>query len=423
MSELMCDSLWRASAPKGPELSPLLESLDVDVAIVGGGFTGLSTALHLAQAGKKVVVIEANEIGFGGSGRNVGLANAGVWLEPNQLDAAIGPDAGRALYDMLGEGPDYVYGLIEQYQIECEPVRKGTLHVGVGKQGLAQLQRRHAQMVERGSPVELLSASEAQARIGSEGFNSALFDPRAGTIQPMGYARGLAHAALKEGALLFDQSPVTSIDKQGQRWQVSGVNAKVMADKVVLAANAYADFFLKPQARKFVPISYSQMATKPLSESELERILPGKEGLWDTCMVMSSFRLDNQGRLIFGGMGNTSAMHTGWAEQRLKDLFPFLTKVEFDYFWSGKIAYSDDHLPHCQQLDQGFYSVSGYSGRGICTGTLMGKELAELLLEQRLSTTFPMETLNDISMREMKRMFYEVGAHTYHYGQRTHVLG
>lgn len=115
MSELMCDSLWRASAPKGPELSSLVENFDVDVAIVGGGFTGLSTALHLAKAGKKVVVIEANEIGFGGSGRNVGLANAGVWLEPKQLDAALGAEKGWALYDMLGNGPDYVYGLIEAY--------------------------------------------------------------------------------------------------------------------------------------------------------------------------------------------------------------------------------------------------------------------------------------------------------------------
>ncbi|CUB02681.1 NAD(P)/FAD-dependent oxidoreductase [Marinomonas fungiae] len=423
MSELMCDSLWRASAPKGPELSPLTEDLEVDVVIIGGGFTGLSTALHLAKVGKKVVVVEAKEIGFGGSGRNVGLANAGVWLEPNQLDAALGREAGGALYDMLGKGPDYVYGLIEQYQIECEPVRKGTLHAGVGKQGLAQLQRRYQQMAERGSPVKLLTASEAQQRIGSKSFNSALFDPRAGTIQPMGYARGLAHAALKEGAQLFDQSPVVGIEKLGSRWQICVANAKVMADQVVLAANAYADFFLKPQERKFVPISYSQMATKPLSASELERILPGKEGLWDTCMVMSSFRLDNQGRLIFGGMGNTGTMHTDWAKQRLKDLYPFLSKVEFEYFWSGKIAYSDDHLPHCQVLDQGLFSVSGYSGRGICTGTLMGKELAELLAGQRSQTTFPMDTLGEISMREMKRVFYEVSAHTYHYGQRTHVLG
>lgn len=302
-------------------------------------------------------------------------------------------------------------------------MRKGTLHAGVGKHGLAQLQRRYQQMVERGSPVQLLTASEAQQRIGSSNFNSALFDPRAGTIQPMGYARGLAHAALKEGALLFDQSPVMGVEKQGARWQVRCSHGKVTADQVVLAANAYADFFLKPQERKFVPISYSQMATKPLSESALERILPGKEGLWDSCMVMSSFRLDHQGRLIFGGMGNTGAMHTDWAKQRLQDLYPFLNNLEFEYFWSGKIAYSDDHLPHCQILDQGLYSVSGYSGRGICTGTLMGKELAELLSEQRSQTTFPMATLDDISMREMKRMFYEVSAHTYHYGQRTHVLG
>ena len=423
MSEQFCDSLWRASAPAAPTLSALEGHLDVDVAIVGGGFTGLSTALHLAKSGVSVAVIEAKEVGFGGSGRNVGLANAGVWLEPEQLEAAMGVEQGRALYEVLGGGPEYVYGLIKEYGIECEAVHNGTLHAGVGKNGLAQLQRRHEQMVRRGSPVQLLSAAEAQSRIGSTSFNSALFDPRAGTVQPMAYARGLAHAALKEGAKLFDQSPVTDIQSQGDSWLLKTARGEVRANKVVIATNAYCDFGVQKQATKFVPIYYSQLATQPLSDADLARILPGKEGLWDTCMVMSSFRMDQKGRMIFGGMGGPGLMHKGWASQRVKDLFPFLTKVEWEFSWTGKIAYSDDHLPHCQELQPGLYSVAGYSGRGICTGTLMGKELAELLNQKRERLHFPMAQLQDIPMREVKRMFYEVGAHTYHYGQRTHVLG
>ena len=243
MAEQVCDSLWRASAPAGPELTPLSGEKEVDVAIVGGGFTGLSAALHLAKFGRSVAVIEAQEIGFGGSGRNVGLANAGLWLEPDQLDQELGKAAGKVLYDALAVAPDLVYQLIETYGIECEPTRKGTLHAGVGASGLAQLQRRFDQLSARGAPVQLLNKEEAQARIGSATFNSALFDPRAGTIQPLAYARGLAHAAIKEGAQLFDFSPVIAIEPQSEGgWLVKTAQGVVRAQQVIQATNAYSAF-------------------------------------------------------------------------------------------------------------------------------------------------------------------------------------
>ena len=422
MSEQPCESLWRASAPAAPLLDQLNVDIEADVAIVGGGFTGLSTALHLAKLGFSVALVEAEEIGFGGSGRNVGLANAGLWLEPDELDRQLGPEAGRILYDALAVAPDYVFSLIKEYGIECEATRNGTLHCGVGKTGLQQLQRRCEQMQRRGAPVELLSADQAQTRIGSEKFNSALFDPRAGTIQPLGYARGLARAALQEGASLFDYSPVDNIQPDGDAWLVKTARGSIKADRVVLATNAYGEHGVKEQARKFVPIFYSQLATKPLSDKELDIILPNKEGCWDTCTVMSSFRMDQRGRLVFGGMGGERHYHKSWASQRVKELWPVLQKVEWEYTWSGKIAYSEDHLPHCQQLQRGLFSVAGYSGRGIGPGTVMGKELAEWFAGQRENLSTPMTTLRDIPLREVKRMFYEVGAHTYHIGQRTHVI-
>jgi glycine/D-amino acid oxidase-like deaminating enzyme len=350
------------------------------------------------------------------------LANAGVWLEPDQLDKTIGAEAGSVMYKALAAAPDFVYGLIQEYDIQCEPVRNGTLHAGVGKTGLAQLQRRYEQMKKRGAPVQLLDAAEAQARIGSSKFNSALFDPRAGTIQPLAYARGLAHAALKEGAKLFDQSPVSKIEPAENGWVLHTEKGQVHAEKVILATNAYSEFGVKEQARKFVPIFYSQLATKPLSDTQLASVLPNKEGVWDTCTVMSSFRLDKQGRLVFGGMGGEGSVLSNWATQRVTELFPVLSKVEWDYCWTGKIAYSEDHLPHCQQLQKGLFSVAGYSGRGIGPGTVVGAELAEWISGRRESLSIPTTVLRDISFRELKRLFYEVGAHTYHLGQQSHAL-
>ncbi|MGO2513788.1 NAD(P)/FAD-dependent oxidoreductase [Marinomonas polaris] len=422
MSDKICNSLWRASSPDAPVLAPLEGRVDVEVVIVGAGFTGLSAALHLAKFGISVAVIEAQEVGFGGSGRNVGLANAGVWLEPDQLDKTIGAEAGSIMYKALAAAPDFVYGLIKEYDIQCEPVRNGTLHAGVGKTGLAQLQRRYEQMKKRGAPVQLLDAEEAQARIGSSKFNSALFDPRAGTIQPLAYARGLAHAALKEGAKLFDQSPVSKIEPAEDGWVLHTEKGQVHAEKVILATNAYSEFGVKEQARKFVPIFYSQLATKPLSDAQLASVLPNKEGVWDTCTVMSSFRLDKQGRLVFGGMGGEGSVLSNWATQRVTELFPILSKVEWDYCWTGKIAYSEDHLPHCQQLQKGLFSVAGYSGRGIGPGTVVGAELAEWLSGRRENLSIPTTVLRDISFRELRRLFYEVGAHTYHLGQQSHAL-
>ncbi|BFM50649.1 FAD-binding oxidoreductase [Marinomonas sp. THO17] len=422
MTQSPCRSLWRDSAPAAPDLPSLQGHHQVEVVIVGGGFTGLSTALHLAKEGVSVAVVEANEIGFGGSGRNVGLVNAGVWLEPDSLDKTLGNVAGRRMYDALAVAPDYVFDLIAEYDIACEATRHGTLHASVGKSGLAQLQRRCQQMQERGAPVSLLSDQEAKQRIGSNKFNAALFDPRAGTIQPLAYVRGLARAALQEGANIFEQSPVTAIEKSHNAWRVCSELGAIQADKVILATNAYCQHGVANQASKFVPIAYSQLASKPLTEQQLAQILPNKEGVWDTCTVMSSFRLDQAGRLIFGGMGAEGRALSNWASQRVVEIFPILEKVEWEFCWTGNIAYSADHLPHCQQLQQGLLSISGYSGRGIGPGTVLGAELADWVMGKRDELSVPTSTLKDIPFREIQRLFYELGAQTYHLGQQAHAL-
>lgn len=413
-------SLWKASASQQLNLLPLAGSIKVDVAVVGAGYTGLSCALHLAEQGLNVAVLEANTVGYGGSGRNVGLVNAGLWMPPNEVEDQLGAEKANTLYQSLAKAPDLVFSLIDKYLIECEATRNGTLHAGVGQAGLKQLESRYLQLIQRQAPVRLLSQEESHSRIGSTFFSGALFDPRAGTIQPLSYALGLASAAMSQSVTIYEHTKVMEITPHLGHWRLlCGSGSDVIADKVIMATNAYPEHIFPELKQSFVPIQYSQFASQPLPEEVLQRILPNKEGVWDTCTVMSSLRLDQAGRLIFGGMGgaglNTRLL--SWADKRVQQLFEGLPALEWQYAWSGKIAFSDDHLPHCHQLADGVYGLVGYSGRGIGPGTVMGKALASHLMKPSYQMPLEITQLKPVSLREMKRSFYEVGAHIYHYGQ------
>ena len=185
------------------------------MAVVGCGYTGLSTALRLAEAGARVVALEAVEIGFGGAGRNVGLVNAGMWLAPDDIVKRLGSDYGERLLTLLGGGPAEVYALVEKHGIDCDLVRNGTLHCAIGPSGLAKIEERARQWGARGAPVNALNREETARRIGVDIYAGSLLDLRAGTIQPLAYARGLAGAAIAAGALVHTQSPVRSAERTG----------------------------------------------------------------------------------------------------------------------------------------------------------------------------------------------------------------
>ena len=200
--------LWDDTAPPAPPTDSIQGSLTADAAVIGAGYTGLSAALHLALAGMSTVVLESFDVGFGGSGRNVGLVNAGMWICPDEVASTLGPMHGERLLLELGDAPRRVFELIERHGIQCETERRGTLHCALGRRGLEDLERRAAQWARRGAPVQLLGAAETAAKLGTGIYAGSLWDHRAGTIQPLAYARGLARAALSAGARIFTQSPV-----------------------------------------------------------------------------------------------------------------------------------------------------------------------------------------------------------------------
>ena len=294
-------SLWDQTAQERPFESVTLPAT-VDLAIVGGGYTGLSTALHAAEAGLSAHVIEAHDIGHGGSGRNVGLVNAGVWMPPSAVLAALGPDRGPRFLRRFADGPAMVFDLIERHQIRCEATRTGTIHAAHAPAGLRDLSARWRDLAQMGEPVDLLDADAMAQKLGSRRYMGGLLDHRAGTVNPMGYARGLARAARAAGAGISTGVRVTGLEQTGAGWRVQTDAGPITARAVVLGTNAYTDTLWPGLKRSFTPIWYFQLATEPLGD-RVAGILPEGQGVWDTAPVMRSIRRDGAGRLIIGSMG------------------------------------------------------------------------------------------------------------------------
>lgn len=403
-------SLWDASAEEDEYSNPLGGDAEAEVAIIGGGFTGLSTALHAAEAGHDCLVLEAQTIGYGASGRNVGLVNAGLWLPPQDVRAKLGNARGARLVELLGEAPSYVFDLIEKHQIRCEPRRNGTIHAAHSRKGFEDLRRRAEEWTRLGAPVDLLSADEAADKIGSRAFHGGLLDRRAGTINPMGYVRGLARAARGAGARISTGVTVTSLDRQGDHWVLATTQGRVRARTVVIGTNAYTDDLWPGLRQSYVPIHFFQLASEPLGE-RAAHILREGQGLWDTAPIMFSLRRDAFGRIVVGSMGSVIGGETGlsrrWAAARLRRLFPELGPVRFETAWHGIIDMTPDHLPRIHRLAEGLYTPIGYNGRGITPGTMFGKAIAGLLSGAREEDLpLPVTELKAAPNRGVKSLFY-----------------
>lgn len=412
--------LWEKTAPAAPQTVSLKGDLDADVVIVGGGYTGLSAALHLAQNGANVVVLEAIEIGFGGSGRSVGLVNAGMWVMPDDLPGVLGTDYGDRLLKLLGNAPDLVFELIEKHGIECEAVRTGTLHCGVGAKGVKELEQRAWQWKKRGVEVHLLDAGETAKKVGSTAYAGSLLDLRAGTIQPLAYVRGLARAGIAAGAQIFTGSPVVSAEREGQRWSVKTAGGSVSADWVIVATNAYTKTPWPEVRAELVHLPYFNFATTPLSEKLRASILPERQGVWDTKDVLSSFRLDQHGRLVFGSVGalrGTGTMvHRLWAKRALARIFPNIGKVEFEAGWYGKIGMTSNRVPKFHRLARNVIGFSGYNGRGIAPGTVFGEVLARHISGELDEAELPLPVIDPEAqrLRGLSEVYYEAGSQLVH---------
>ena len=405
-------SLWDASAQEPDYRAPLDGDVSVDVAIVGGGFTGLSTALHCAEKGLSAHVIEAEQIGYGGSGRNVGLVNAALWLPPRKVREQLGDTYGPRFIKRFGKGPEYVFSLIEKHQIRCEVTRTGTIHAAHGPSGFANLQDRHKEWQRLGEPVDLLGRDEVSRLIGTDHFHGGLVDHRCGTINPMGYCRGLPRAALGAGAKISTGLRATRLHRDGDLWKVETTKGVITAKAVVLGTNAYSDDLWPGLKRIYTIINYFQLATRPLGP-EASDILPGRQGVWDTGQIMFNVRRDAYDRLLIGSMGKVMGhkdrgLSHRWARKQIARLFPKLGPVEFEEAWHGQIAMTPDHLPRIHELAPNLFTPIGYNGRGITTGTMFGETMAGLLTGMdRADLPLPMTEMSTVPAAPLMSRLYQ----------------
>lgn len=377
-------SLWAATAVAAPQTTPLDTSTSTEIVVIGGGYAGLSTALHLAERGFKPIVLEAQEIGFGGSGRNGGQVIPGLKYDPDELVAKFGRERGERLAAFGGSTADAVFSLIDKYAMDVPHVRNGWIQGAHTQEGKDQVQRRAEQWSKRGAPVRVLDKSETGRLLGSERYVGGWLDERGGGIQPLSYARGLARAAQKAGAIIHTHSPATALTQTKGRWTVETASgATVTADRVVLCTNGYTKGLWPRLHETIIPANSFQIATQPLSDNLRRSILPEGHVSSDTRKLLLYFRLDHTGRLLIGGRGpfREPKGAEDWAhlERIIGKMFPQVKDVPIEYRWCGRVAITRDFMPHLHEPAPGLLIDIGCQGRGVGLQTAMGRAMSDYI--------------------------------------------
>ena len=377
-------SLYAATARPSPDTPPLDGDRRADVVVIGAGFTGLSTALHLAEQGTDVVVLEANEPGWGASGRNGGQVNPGLKPDPDEVEATYGPELGGRMVRFAWSAPEALFTLVRRWQIECDARQGGTLRAAYRPRHGDAVRRSAEQSMRRGLPVSLLEGDAAREATGTGRYVAVMRDASGGDLQPLSYARGLARAAMQAGASVHGGTPVTSIKPLGGRWQVVTPTGTVTADRVVLGTNGYTEGLQTGLQQSVVPVFSSIAASSPLSPEMAGAVMPSRGVLYESGNITVYLRVDKDNRLLIGGRGPQRSIASHKAVEYLiryaERLWPGLRGVEWTHGWNGQLAITPDHYPHLHQPAPGLIACLGYNGRGVALATAMGGEVAKLAM-------------------------------------------
>jgi glycine/D-amino acid oxidase-like deaminating enzyme len=377
-------SLWAAATPAGPALPALEGTIETEVAVIGAGFTGLSTAIHLREAGIPCIVAEAAEPGWGASGRNNGQVIPTLSRhDPAAIIRRHGA-AGERFVAVLRDSAATLFDLVRRYDIAAEAEQAGWVQPAHTPGRMRVVERRMRDWESHGAPVALLDRAALREMLGSDAWFGGFTNPTGGHVNPLALARGMAGTALTLGATIFALSPVTGIAHQGGCWLVRSERGMVRARALVLATNAYTGTFnrtLAPEiATSVVPVLSWQMATQPIGDNVARGIIPGRQAMSDTHGELYFARWDARGRLVTGGAvaipADQPARLRPMIGARLQRLWPQIGEVRFDYVWSGNIGMTTDYFPHLHRLGPDGYAWAGCNGRAVALSVALGREFA-----------------------------------------------
>lgn len=399
-------SVWAATAAPGPDLPVITGAQQADVAVIGAGFTGLTTALALAEGGASVIVADTVEPGYGASGRNGGQVIPGLKYDPDSLDAMFGPETTA----FVGSTADVVFRLVQTHGIDCDPIRGGWIQASVKHSHLPALERRMAQWRARGADVAMLDASAMAVQTGGTGFVGGWIDHRGGSVHPLNYARGLARAALAAGARIVRGAEAVSLSPAGGGWTVGFANgASLQADQVVVATNGYTGRLWPGLKATVIPANSIQVATAPLDADQLARILPARSVVSDSRRIANYFRIGPEGRLMMGGRGAFTdprgATDYHRIDAALHGFFPEARSLPIDFRWAGRVAMTRDHLPHIHQPAPGVTMALGYNGRGVAMASALGGAIGAHLLDSAKPLPLSLSTIRPMPVHGLHPLY------------------
>ncbi len=377
------ESWYAASADQNLAFPSLQGEATADVCIIGGGYTGLSTAIHLRERGYSVVLLEANKVGWGASGRNGGHVGMGQRADQDQLEAMVGMDHAQALWQIALESVDTVSDLIDRFAIDCE-LKQGNLHVAAkaSENGHLQAHAEHLQNTYGYNKIRYAAPSEVAQMTSGRGFHGATVDTGCKHLHPLKYAQGLAQAAVSLGAQIHEFSRVLSY-KEGDKVRVKTATGEVSSQFLVLACNGYLEKLEPRTAVRIMPINNYMLATEPLSEEVARTLIRDDTSMSDTLFVINYWKLSADNRLLFGGGENYTRRFPGdiknFVRKYMLRTYPELANTQIDYGWGGTLAVTMNRMPDFGRLSDGIFYAHGYSGHGVPIATMAGKLLAEAI--------------------------------------------
>jgi len=386
MSSQAPQGYYAASAGAERPFPRLSGTAAADICVIGGGYTGVSAALHLAEAGARVILLEAATIGFGASGRNGGQIHTGLRKDQAELERRLGKTHARDLWILAEESKALVRSLVEKHAIDCA-LKDGLVIAAHDKAALRALSEDTSHLAQHyGYGARMMDARETAEMLGTGIYPGARLDMGGGHLHPLTYARGLAVAADAAGAVIWEHSRALSFENEGKQVRVRSQHGDVIAEKLLLACDAFSGEIAPGLAPYIAHVESFIVATTPLAPHLAGAIVPGDVAVADTRHVLDYYRKSADNRLLFAGRESYFTMPRDIASlvrPRMLRVFPALKDTHIEYAWSGTVGITATRMPHFGALSERVFFAHGYSGQGVALATLGGKLLAQAALGNR----------------------------------------